>query len=166
MKCRINGTIRHSFVDGPGCRYVIFTQGCTHNCLGCQNPATHALEGGIETTTEEIIGNIMKERFLDGVTLSGGDPLLQPAACKAIADAVHERGLNVWAYTGWTFEQLLTMGPEYVEALKSIDVLVDGPFIMQEQDPDLLWRGSRNQRLVRARESVQLGHCVELTKGD
>lgn len=164
MEVRISGVIRHSFVNGPGCRYVVFFQGCTHNCLECQNPQTHDQNGGTLTTTEEVIANIQKERFLDGITLSGGDPFLQPKACKEIAEAARQRGLNVWVYTGWTFEQLLAMGGEFKEALESIDILVDGPFVQAEHDPDLLWRGSRNQRLVKAKESVQLGHFVELTE--
>lgn len=164
MKMQICGEIKHSFVNGPGCRYVIFFQGCPHRCPGCQNPETHDIDGGVRISTEEVIDHICKAKHLDGITLSGGDPLLQPEACKEIADAAHELGLTVWAYTGWTFEALKNLGPSVKKALNSIDVLVDGPFIKDERDENSLWRGSRNQRLVDLPKSIQLGHCVELSR--
>ena len=105
--CRIAGTVRHSSVDGPGVRYVVFFQGCPHHCPGCQNPETWDPEGGEETTAEELAEEMRATRYLDGITLSGGDPLLQPSALMVLADAAHEKGLSVWCYTGWTFEALL-----------------------------------------------------------
>lgn len=164
MKMRISGEIKHSFVNGPGCRFVVFFQGCPHLCPGCHNPETHDIRGGIDSSTEEVISHICKAKYLDGITLSGGDPFLQPEACKKIAEAAHELGLSVWAYTGWTFEALQSLSPPVRAALSCIDVLVDGPFIEAERDENLLWRGSRNQRLVSVQKSIQLGQCVELSE--
>jgi len=163
MKMRICGEIKHSFVNGPGCRFVIFFQGCPHNCPGCHNPETHDVNGGVIISTEEVIERIRKAKHLDGITLSGGDPFLQPEASKEIAEAAHSLGLNVWAYTGWTYEGLQALGPSVRDALRSVDVLVDGPFIESERDDNTIWRGSRNQRLVDVHKSTQAGHYVKLT---
>ena len=104
---RIAGTVRHSSVDGPGVRYVVFFQGCPHHCAGCQNPETWNPAGGEEVSLEDLKEELRSTRYLDGVTLSGGDPFLQPEAAMAVADTGRDMGLNVWAYTGWTFEELL-----------------------------------------------------------
>ena len=70
---RIAGQVRHSAVDGPGVRYALFLQGCPHGCKACQNPETHDLEGGTEKDLSEVINEILSTRFLDGITLSGGE---------------------------------------------------------------------------------------------
>lgn len=107
MLFRLAGEIKHSLVNGPGIRYVVFFQGCPHHCEGCQNPETHDISGGMEADTDDVMERIRKAKFLDGVTLSGGDPLMQPEACGSIARAVHEMGLSVWVYTGWTMDDIL-----------------------------------------------------------
>ena len=89
-KVRISGTRRHSSVNGPGVRYVLFFQGCPHRCPGCQNPETLDAAGGTETTTEALTEDILATRYLDGVTFSGGDPLMQPEALAEIARAVRD----------------------------------------------------------------------------
>ena len=162
IKCRIAGTVRHSSVDGPGVRYVVFFQGCPHHCPGCQNPETWNPAEGEETTAEELAEEMRATRYLDGITLSGGDPLLQPSAVIVMADAAHEKGLSVWCYTGWTFEALMqgAAGEEAVEALRHIDVLVDGPFVLAERDLNLRFRGSRNQRVIDVRKSRETGRVV------
>ena len=156
MKVRICGEIKHSSVNGIGIRYVVFFQGCPHDCLGCHNPETHAMDGGQEVDVEEIIDRIRSTKLLDGVTLSGGDPFAQPKALKAIADASHEAGLDVWAYSGWTYEQLASglVGEDAKDALRSVDVLVDGPFIQALKSTKCIWRGSTNQRLIDVPASI------------
>ena len=160
--CRIAGTVRHSSVDGPGVRYVVFFQGCPHHCPGCQNPETWDPDGGEQTTAEELIEELSRTRYLDGITLSGGDPLLQPEAAAAIADAAHAKGLSVWCYTGWTFEALLkgAAGEGAAEALRHIDVLVDGPFREDLLSKECIFRGSKNQRLIDIPASLEAGKAV------
>lgn len=147
---KIAGVVRHSSVNGPGVRLVIFFQGCPHGCPGCQNPETWDIEGGEERTLESLIGEMKNTRYLDGVTFSGGDPLMQPEALRALAEAAKTMGLTVWCYTGWKFEEILSgvAGGEAQKALESIDVLVDGPFRLEEKTDDAIYRGSRNQRLI------------------
>ena len=144
---RINKTIHDSIVDGPGLRYVIFTQGCPHNCPGCHNPHTHDPEGGTEMTVDEIIQDMRRNPLLDGLTLSGGEPFAQAQDCAKIARAAHEAGLNVWCYTGYTLETLRE-NPEAQVLLREIDVLVDGPYIQEQRNLRLQWRGSDNQRVT------------------
>ena len=110
-----------SIVDGEGIRTVVWTQGCSHNCEGCHNPSTHDFKGGFEVDTDEIINDLNKIEFQRGITFSGGDPMFQAEACNAIAVAAKAKGLNVWCYTGFTFEELLN-NLKTLEFLKNIDV--------------------------------------------
>lgn len=152
QQLRINAYIRESIVDGPGIRYVIFTQGCPHNCEGCHNPQTHDFNGGYDIDIQRIIDGIKEDPMLSGVTFSGGEPFCQCAPLVKIAKATHEKGLNVMTYSGYTYEELLEMAKEdndVRELLLETDILVDGPFILKERDLTLLFRGSRNQRLLK-----------------
>ena len=162
MRVSMAGTIRHSSVNGPGVRYVLFLQGCAHGCPGCQNPETHRIGDGTWRETEDVIAEILATRYLDGITLSGGDPLYQPEAAGEIAEKAQAAGLDVWMYTGWTFEEILAgkAGEAAVEALRHVDVLVDGRFIQSLRSEECLWRGSTNQRLVDVKKSLAAGCYV------
>ena len=140
-----------SIVDGPGLRTVIWTQGCAHHCPHCQNPQTWDFEGGGLVPIDAVLNAIDELECQSGITFSGGDPMYQPEACTKIAKYCKKKGYNIWVYTGFTYEQILKMSktkPIYKEFLSIIDVLVDGRFIMAERDLSLLFRGSRNQRLI------------------
>ena len=163
MKMRIAGVVNDSIVDGPGLRLAVFAQGCPHHCPGCHNPQTHDFDGGEVADTEEIIEKMIKNPLLDGVTLTGGEPFCQPEACTEIARAAHAAGLNVWSYTGYTFEHLLKEGTEPQRALlRELDVLVDGPFLLARRTLNCRFRGSNNQRLILVRESLDAGRTIEL----
>ena len=149
MDIRIAGIIPESFVDGEGIRYAVFMQGCHRHCEGCQNPATHALDGGKIIDTAEIIAAIKRNPLLAGITLTGGEPLLQIPAATELAKAVKNLGLNVWCYTGFVFEEIPDAAQEL---LNYVDVLVDGPFILAQRDLELDFRGSRNQRIINLNE--------------
>lgn len=168
MKVRIAGIERHSAVNGPGIRYVCFFQGCAHRCKGCQNPDTQDLNGGTEYDTGILLQDIFSTKYLDGVTFSGGDPFCQPEALKEMAYALRERGINVWSYTGWTYEELQKgeAGAKALEALKEIDVLVDGPFVLSLLSKECLFRGSTNQRLIDVQESLKQGKVVLVSHVD
>ena len=161
MKLRIAGLVNDSIVDGPGFRLAVFTQGCPHNCPGCHNPETHDFNGGSDMDTAEIILTMEDNPLLDGVTLTGGDPFCQPEACLEVARAAHKLGLNVWAYTGYTWEALLAeANPARMALLKEIDVLVDGPFLLAQRSLELKFCGSRNQRLIDVHRSLEVGTPV------
>lgn len=153
---RIAGIVNDSIVDGPGLRLAIFAQGCPHHCPGCHNPESHDFAGGSDMDTEKIIARMDANPLLDGITLTGGEPFEQPDACRILADAAHARGLNVWAYSGYTFEQLCAV-PEKRRLLEACDVLVDGPFLLEERSLDLRFRGSKNQRVLKVSELLAGG---------
>jgi len=159
---RIANYIQDSIVDGKGLRFALFTQGCPHHCPGCHNPQTHDFDGGKEISVEELVDIILQNPLTDGVTFTGGEPFAQAADCAAIARAVREKGLNVWAYSGWTFEQLLSGTPEQREFLELCDVLIDGPFVLAQRSLTLKWRGSRNQRVLDVPRSLAEGRAIEL----
>ena len=121
-----------SIVDGEGIRAVLWTQGCHHHCKGCHNQETWDFNGGYLVDVEEIKKEISELQGQDGITLSGGDPMFQVDACLEIAKYCKELNLNVWCYTGYTFDQLLSLkNPKILEFLNYIDVLVDGKFILE-----------------------------------
>lgn len=152
-----------SIVDGPGLRAVLWTQGCAHHCPGCQNESTWDFDGGGLVPISMVLEAIDELKYHDGITFSGGDPMFQPEACNIIAEHCKKKGLNIWLYTGFTYEELMLMAkrkPIYLELLKKIDVLVDGRFIMAERDLSLLFRGSRNQRLIDMPKTLENGNIV------
>lgn len=155
---RIYGLVQDSIVDGPGFRFSCFVQGCPHRCPGCHNPDSHDPGGGREMAVEEVAAQLLGNPMTDGLTLSGGEPFAQAEDCLALARAAHAHGLNVWSYSGWTFEHLRDRGSEAQRALLAeLDVLVDGPFLLSERTLALPWRGSRNQRVVDVRRSLETG---------
>ena len=155
MRISLSGVTGDSIVDGPGLRLTIFTQGCLHHCPGCHNPQTHDPEGGSWADTEDILAAAAENPLLDGITLSGGDPFLQPVPCLALAEGAHKIGLNVRTYTGYTWEALWEENaPEKIALLKETDVLVDGPFLLAERSLELRFCGSRNQRLIDVKKSL------------
>lgn len=145
MKIRIAGIVEESIVDGTGIRYAIFMQGCLRKCKGCQNPATHDINGGRIVDTVELLDAVRKNPLLSGITLTGGEPLLQIDAAIELARETKNLGLNVWCYTGYTLEEITDSAREL---LKYVDVLVDGPFVEELRDLELEFRGSSNQRII------------------
>lgn len=164
MKVRIAGITPESVVDGPGLRLVVFTQGCPHNCHGCHNPQTHDPQGGNEMEVKEIMAVIEHTKLIRGVTFSGGEPFLQPGPLTYLAKRIHQLGLDVVAYSGFYFEQLVALGlgrQEIKDLLRNTDILIDGPYHAAERDTKLAFRGSRNQRLIDVQKSLQAGRVVE-----
>ncbi len=162
---RIAGIIRESIVDGPGIRFVVFSQGCPHQCVGCHNEKTHDFNGGYECSIDKILNEIDKNPILQGVTFSGGDPMCQPEGFLELAREIKNRNLNLFIYTGFVYEQLLEMGkdnPSISELLNLTDYLIDGPFVLSQRDLTLPFKGSRNQRsidLKSTRKSGELRLC-------
>lgn len=159
MKINLAADIQpDSIVDGEGIRTVIWTQGCPHNCNGCHNKSTHDFNDGALIDIEYIKEEIDLLEGQDGITFSGGDPMCQPDACLEIAKYAKTLNLNIWCYTGYTFEQLMILSkskPSILEFLKYIDVLVDGKFILEEKSLDTVFRGSRNQRIIDVQKSLK-----------
>lgn len=164
MTVTIAGKIAHSLVNGPGVRFVIFFQGCKHQCKDCQNPDTWRLDGGSEVDIDDLVEEIVEDKFIDGVTLSGGDPFYQEEALLYITKKLKEHHINIWCYTGFTYEQITTSDKRYL--LEYIDVLIDGPFIPSLKSENCIYRGSTNQRLVDVKESLKSGKAVKVERLD
>lgn len=163
MDIRISGIVEESIVDGPGIRYVVFTQGCVHNCKGCHNPETHSLDGGKLMDTDEIFKDFKIDPLLKGITFSGGEPFLQPEPLIGLGKKVHEFGKEVLCYSGYTFEYLIQSGDEKKLALlKECDILIDGKFIEEEKNLELHFRGSENQRIIDVKKSLLEQKTVEI----
>lgn len=146
---------KETISDGEGIRYSIYLAGCSHACPGCHNPAGWDPTAGFlltEEVLEDMIREIRANPLLDGITLSGGDPLFNPEGALALCRRLKEAtGLNLWCYTGYTLEEIRER-PVYQEILRIVDVLVDGRFVQEEFDQTLSFRGSRNQRIIRLKD--------------
>ena len=165
MKLQIAGIVDDSIVDGDGCRLTVFVQGCARRCPGCQNPETQPMEGGHAIDTAAILQQMAENPILSGVTFSGGEPFLQPAPLASLARAVHQRGLDVWSYSGFTLEELAERADKDKATralLSELDVLVDGPYEEAQRDLTLHFRGSRNQRVIDMKKTRKAGRIVLL----
>ena len=148
MKFRVAGIVEESIVDGPGIRMAVFFQGCLHKCKGCHNPHTWSFENGYDIMTEDIIEKYDNNPVLSGITLTGGEPILQAHAAYWLAKEVKKRNGNVWLYTGYLYHDLINIQePTIQNLLRNIDYLVDDRFVIDKKDYNLKWRGSSNQRI-------------------
>ena len=158
---RIAGIVKESIVDGPGIRYVIFTQGCPHHCEGCHNPQTHDFSGGEDADVGKILAEMFQNPILSGVTFSGGEPFCQAEALVPIAEVIKEKGKHLMIYTGYLLEQLQEMSnPAVKRLLELADIIVDGPFILAEKNLTLSYRGSENQRVIDMIKTRKMGEVV------
>ncbi|MEG6522244.1 anaerobic ribonucleoside-triphosphate reductase activating protein [Desulfotomaculum sp. 1211_IL3151] len=160
IKLRLGGITANSVVDGPGLRTVVFLQGCPRYCAGCHNEELLKPEGGREVTIEEAVEEIktMISPLTQGVTFSGGDPLLQPEALACLVKELkgYFPRLDIWVYTGYRYEEVKAL-----PVFEQVDVLVDGPFVQEQKDLDLVFRGSANQRLIDVPKTRQTDQVVE-----
>lgn len=164
MNLRLAGYHPDSIVDGPGVRLAIFVQGCSRRCPGCHNPETQDPHGGSDVNLDQLIGLVTRCTGIDGVTISGGEPFEQAAASAALAVKIAQHGLDLVIYSGYTFEELLAKrsNDRNIRALLDAGrLLVDGPFILDQRDLTLPYRGSRNQRLIDLPQSLKEGIAVE-----
>ena len=133
-------------VDGCGLRTSIYFAGCKHCCYGCHNPESWDMNGGMLMTLGRILEEVNYYRF--NVTLTGGDPLYQDlSVLSSLCRQIHEMHLNIWLYTGFIFETLL-QDSKYDEILDNVDVVVDGPFIIDMKSNEVSFRGLSIQRII------------------
>lgn len=157
MKIRLAADLQtDSIVDGKGIRTVIWTQGCSHNCPYCHNPQTHDFHGGELVDLDDVINRLENLKGQTGITFSGGDPMFQPKACAILAKKIHSLGMDVWTYTGFTFEELISSNnKDILDFLSNTDVLIDGKFEIDKKSLDLDFRGSSNQRIIDVPKSLE-----------
>ncbi len=146
-------------VDGPGWRSSVYCAGCRHACPGCHNPETWSFKAGQEATIPYIMAQLAETE--GNITFSGGDPMYQAEAFTELARRIREElHRTIWCYTGFRYEEVVA-DPVMSRMLPYLEVLVDGPFIEAEKSLDLLFRGSKNQRLVDVQKSLKAGKVVE-----
>ena len=153
-----------SIVDGIGIRKVIFSAGCNHQCYNCHNPQTWDINNGYIVPIQEIYEklNITKNtKYYNGVTFSGGEPMLQAKAFNQLAKMIKNNSTwDIWVYTGYQYEDIIKYQDNRFELLQNIDVLVDGRYIHELRDTDLIFRGSSNQRIIDVQESLRQNNVV------
>lgn len=159
------GIIGDSIVDGPGIRTTVFAQGCPHRCSGCHNPETWPFDGGTPMAAEQVVEIIQSNPLCRGVTFSGGEPFAQAEGFCELAKLLKPLGYEVASYSGYTFEELLHGTPAQQALLRQLDVLIDGPFVQAERSLEVVFRGSRNQRILDVPASLQAGCAVSITGG-
>lgn len=138
--------------EGPGKRVAIWVQGCLKSCVGCCNPEMQKIEENVVVETQDLINIIQEEKIknnIEGITLLGGEPILQAQGLSEIAEWSRKNGLSVILFTGYLFEELKNMKNSYVQhLLKYTDILIDGPFENEMHDTKRAWVGSKNQRVI------------------
>ena len=158
---RYNTIRKMDIADGPGVRVSIFFQGCVFNCKNCFNPDTHDFNGGKEFTDEvlERVLNLCEKEYIAGLSILGGEPM-HPKNIEGttkLAKAFKERfpDKTLWAWTGFTFEQIKDK-----EVMKYLDVLVDGQYVDELHNFLLKWCGSANQRVIDIKETLKKNNIV------
>ena len=153
------------FVDGEGVRCSLYVSGCLFACDGCFNEAAWSFKYG-EPFTHDLEDRILADLAhtgVQGLSLLGGEPFLNTAVCLRVVRRLREElpDKDVWAWSGYRFEQLMMDSADKRELIDLVDVLVDGPFDIAKRDLSLDFRGSTNQRVIDARVSRLAGHAVE-----
>ena len=161
----LSGIVQDSIVDGPGIRTTFFCQGCPHHCEGCHNPETWDFGCGTTVPVEDLVDVVKSNPLCRGVTFSGGEPFAQAAGFAKLAKLLKAEGYEVASYSGFTFEELLEGSDAQKELLASIDILIDGPFVMAERSLEIAFRGSRNQRILDVPKSLSAGKAIPTTSG-
>ena len=160
-KIRLASIIEESIVDGPGIRFVIFTQGCKRKCQGCHNPQTLPLNGGYLEDIQGLSNKWKNNPLLKGITISGGEPFLQADKVRIIIDQAIKDHLDILIYSGYYYEELLKLNNQDINyILDNIDYLIDGPFEINKKNLNLLFRGSSNQRYINIKESRKMNKIV------
>lgn len=140
---RVLKIIKGTCCDGPGLRNTVYVAGCIHKCPGCHNPESWDIHAGKYMTPLEVFQEVYDD-FAD-VTFSGGDPMLQWTEVYEVCKHLKECGKNIWLYTGYEYEDIVTWAPEILEV---IDVLVDGKYDRSKREVTKRFAGSTNQRII------------------
>ena len=154
------GIVEDSITDGPGLRFTVFTQGCPHNCPGCHNPQTHPFDGGTRYAVSELTDKIKNNVLCTGVTFSGGEPFCRASELLPLAHAVKAMVKELAIYSGYTYEEILSLGGDAFALLRLADTLVDGAYVEALRDYTLKFRGSSNQRVIDVQASLKEGKIV------
>jgi anaerobic ribonucleoside-triphosphate reductase activating protein len=156
VKLQIGGFLDNSLVNGDGIRAVIFVSGCMHNCENCQNDFMQDFNYGDATSIDDIMEKIKRNMpIIKGVTFSGGEPFESAVALSKLSEEISGLGLNIWCYSGYTFEEIVHSGDsDKLKLLRSMDVLIDGKFDETLKEDASKYTGSSNQRIIDVQKSI------------
>lgn len=160
---RVAGFVKESIVDGPGIRYVIFTQGCAHNCPGCHNLHTHNYLGGNLVDVDDVYKDILKNPLVKGVTISGGEPLDQLSEVLKLVLKLKSSGYNIIIFTGYRYEDIYEksiQNSDYIQILQNVDIVIDGKYEKNNTNEFLRFRGSCNQRIIDSVKTLEKHEIV------
>lgn len=155
---------KNDIANGPGVRVTLWVAGCKVHCKGCHNPQTWDFNSGIPFNKDALneVLEALNKSYIQGLTLSGGNPVDSGPEILAVCKEVKKRfsQKNIWLYSGYTFEEIKTKTVgEFI--LEYVDVLVDGPYIEEQRDITLPFRGSKNQRLIDVKETLKQGQIIQ-----
>lgn len=145
MEVNVARWLPRSAANGPGERFVLWTQGCGLACPGCWNPDTWSFAPREPMTVEALDALVTDTSGIEGVTFTGGEPFAQPAPLAELARRVRRRGLSVLVFTGHTLDEIRFAAGRAL--LSEVDVLVAGRFVQEKRSTQLPWRGSHNQEV-------------------
>ena len=161
---RYAGIIDNDLTAGPFLSVTVFVQGCPHKCEGCFNPSTWDFNGGVEVPDnfiETIVEKLNKNNFSRRLCIMGGEPLCEEniSLTNTIVKGIKEKSPNteIAIWTGYCYENLIKKARQ---VLKDVDILVDGPFILEQKDLTLAMRGSRNQRIIDIQKTLKSNSIV------
>lgn len=159
------GIDKASISNGPGVRVVLWVAGCKIHCKGCQNPESWDFRAGklFDENAKQELFNALDKPYIRGITISGGNPLDQSNEIFLLVCEITKKfpTKDVWLYSGYTYEEL-RHSREKMKALCGVDVLVDGPYIEEQRDITLKFRGSKNQRLIDVKETLKQAKIVTI----
>lgn len=169
---RYHNITKHDMLNGDGLRVVLWVAGCEHGCRECHNPVTWDLQGGLvfDRAAKDEIFEQLDQSYISGLTLSGGDPLhpANAAEVEELAKEVKEKypDKTIWLYTGARWEEVWQL-----PVMRYIDVCVDGEYVAEQKDPQLLWKGSKNQRVIAVADTLAcedegriILHCADYAR--
>lgn len=166
VKLQIGGFLDNSLVNGDGMRSVIFVSGCNHNCCGCQNDFMKDFNYGDVTSIDTVLKRIKRNMpIIKGVTFSGGEPFESAMALSKLSEEIKALGLNIWCYSGYTFEEIKdSKDSDKLKLLDFIDVLIDGKFNETLRSSASKYTGSSNQRIIKVQESILQNQIILWSK--
>lgn len=159
------GIDKSSISNGPGVRVVLWVAGCKIHCKGCQNPESWDFGAGklFDEAAKSELFKTLDKPYIRGLTISGGNPLDRPYEIFRLVTEIKNKfpTKDIWLYSGYTYDEIRSSREKF-KALMGVDVLVDGPYIEEQRDITLAFRGSKNQRIIDLKETWNNGEIVTI----
>ncbi len=158
---RYHNITKEDMLNGDGIRVVLWVSGCSHRCKNCQNPITWDKNDGLlfDKKAEDELFEALNKPFIDGITFSGGDPLMPDNRDEVMRLVKKCRcefpDKTIWLYTGYSFDEI-----KNIDGIELIDVIADGEFVEELKDNNIKWVGSSNQKVIDVKETFKKGEIV------